>query len=147
MSLIQILEPRTFKKKQQILSELDECLEIYFVLRGSFEAGFSINNKKIYRLMYSQNKTIGAFNVVFNKRSQYLIRASSLMNCFGCRKRSFLNLLDLYPEFGRQLKIIIFSNYDRNFRKPLLKKKRDLIIALSQRKDYNQILVLDNQDE
>ena len=48
-----MLEPRFFKSQKIIYDELDEVRELYFVMKGSFDIGYEINNRKIYRLRFN----------------------------------------------------------------------------------------------
>ena len=52
-----------------------------------------------------------------------------------------------FPEFEKQIMIKIFDDYDRSIRQPMNKKKQQHIKKMQQRKDYDQILCLKNQDE
>jgi CRP-like cAMP-binding protein len=71
------LEPRFFKTNQIIAEELDESLEFYFVLKGTFDIGYEINKKKYYRIKFGPGNVIGAFNLNFHYRFQIAIRAGS----------------------------------------------------------------------
>lgn len=99
--MIEYLEPTPYAPNQCIVNELDECLEIYFVLSGKFDVGYNINNRRYYRLRFYQGRMINAFNVHFDRRSDFIIRASSALNCFAYRKGNWKELMALYPEFER----------------------------------------------
>lgn len=81
--LVRHLIPRFFKTNQIIAEELDESLEFYFVMKGTFDFGYEINKKKYYRIKFGPGNVIGAFNLTFNYRSQFTIRAGTTMHCFA----------------------------------------------------------------
>jgi len=64
------------------------------------------------------------------------------MHCFGYSKKSWRTLMEHFPEFNRQLSIIIFSLYDKQIRKPMIEKKFSHLRGIAERNDYDQILVL-----
>lgn len=119
------LEPRFFERGDEIFKELDECHEFFFVLKGKYVAGYQINNRTYYRLKFGEGTLLGAFNVMFRKRSHFIMKCSSFMNCLGCRKQNWRVLMDNYPEFEFQLKIKFYNLYEKLIRKPLMKKKED----------------------
>ena len=45
------------------------------------------------------------------------------------------------------MNIIIFSLYDKQIRKPMIEKKFKHLRLLAERKDFDQILFLQNQDD
>jgi len=71
------LEPRFFKANKIIAEELDESLELYFVLKGTFDIGYEINKKKYYRIKFGPGNVIGAFNLLFHYRFQFTFKAAS----------------------------------------------------------------------
>jgi hypothetical protein len=46
---MQHLEVRYFDAGQHISKELDECLEVLFVVSGRYNVGYEVNNKEKYR--------------------------------------------------------------------------------------------------
>ena len=42
-------EIRHFQPQEMICYELDECLEVYFVMDGKYNVGYQINNTKFWR--------------------------------------------------------------------------------------------------
>ena len=55
--------------------------------------------------------------------------------------------MDTFPEFKRQIGIIIFNLYEKQIRRPMISKKMDHLRQLSERNDFNQILYIQNQDD
>ena len=134
--MIEFLEPKPFEPYQCITNELDECLEIFFVLSGKFDVGYNINNRKFYRLRFVEGRMINAFNVHFDRRSEFMIRAFSFVNCFAYRKANWKQLMALYPDFERQIKITIFSLYEKQIRIPMMKKRKQHLEQIKKRNDY-----------
>ena len=99
--LIKNLEPRFFQGNQVIAEELDESLELYFVLKGTFDIGYEINKKKYYRIKFGPSNVIGAFNLTFHYRFQFAIRAGSSMHCLSYNKKNWFELMNQFPEFQR----------------------------------------------
>jgi CRP-like cAMP-binding protein len=93
LDLLAKLEPRFFEAKKVIFRELDECQEFYFVLKGGYMAGYGLNNRNHYRLRFGPGSLLATFNVLFNKRSYFILKSSSFMECFGCRRQNLKELL------------------------------------------------------
>lgn len=69
--LLHCLEPRVQSKQQIIFDELAEVNEVIFFTKGVVDIGFEINRKINYVLRLDRDILIGAYNVVYNKRSKY----------------------------------------------------------------------------
>ena len=65
------LEPRIYKMNEIIYEELDDALEILFVMRGTYNVGYILNQQAAYRLQFTDRTIIAGFNMVFNKRIMY----------------------------------------------------------------------------
>lgn len=128
-----------------ILRELDEVGEITFVMAGRYDLGYELNNRKNYSLQFKSKTQIGAYNVFFKVRSESLIRAATNMRCFTYRKENWKVLMSNFPEFEKQLIVKIHDHYEHRIRQPLEAKKREHIEQLEKRKDYQQMLVLNEQ--
>lgn len=84
------LEVRRFNPCDQIINELDESSELYFVQSGRYDIGYEINNKKTYRLQFGARTLIGAFATTFNQRHYFLYQAKSKIDAFALRKKSWI---------------------------------------------------------
>jgi hypothetical protein len=71
-SIMQSLEPIKFEKNTIILNELDEVSEVTFIIGCQYHVGFSLNREMHFRL--KMKVAIGAYNLTFNKRSQYIFK-------------------------------------------------------------------------
>ena len=73
--MLQHLEPLKFIKKEHIHQEFDDVDEIYFVERGKVVIGYDINKTKKYCLQYTDKLVIGAYELSFNKKSNFVYTA------------------------------------------------------------------------
>jgi len=88
------LELRNFEAKEVIHKELDECLDVIFVENGRYDYGYEINKKKIYRIQFGCSTMIGGFEMNFQQRFQFNIRANSEIQGYGIRKKNWIKILD-----------------------------------------------------
>lgn len=77
-----------------IAHELEEVLEVLFVEQGRYDFGYEINKKKFLRRQFGDSTVIGGFNVCFNKRHFFIIRARTDLSCLSIRKEKFVRLID-----------------------------------------------------
>lgn len=68
IKLLRHLEPRVFEPKEIIYQELDNADEMYFVMDGRFDVGYTINKTAKYRLQFGDRAVIAGFNMVYHKR-------------------------------------------------------------------------------
>ena len=136
------METRYFDAQEVIYKELEECNDIIFVQKGSFNIGYEINKKIKLRYRFGPRNYIGAFNVCFYKRSFFHYEAQTIINGLGIRKSKILTLLDEYSHFKDCFYLNALDHYDFRIRKPLLKKKNFEIEQIKLRKDYDQLLYL-----
>ena len=66
------LEPRFYKSNKIIYNELDEILEITFLIKGTFAVGFEINKFKKQVKVYGKGSTIGGYNCIMSKKSYFI---------------------------------------------------------------------------
>ena len=55
------LEVRYFHQGEKICQELDECLEIHFVIDGKYDVGYEVNKICRFRRQFDPSTIIGAF--------------------------------------------------------------------------------------
>ena len=92
LALLYHLEVRRFYPHKIIYKELEECQEIYFVMKGLYSVGFEINKIMKYRLQFSPRTAIGGFNMQFGKRMLFIFKADTELDCLSIRKKNFFNL-------------------------------------------------------
>lgn len=124
IKLLQALEPRSFKKADIIYRDLEEVEEVIFVTRGEFAIGYTINNQEYLALKMRERNVIGDMSILFRRRSEFLYRSLSHIDCQAIRKHAFYEILDKYKEFGMKLKAKSFHHYRDIIRRPVLDHKR-----------------------
>jgi hypothetical protein len=70
---------------------------------------------------------IGDYSVVFRKRSEFLYKALTDMDCYGLRKNRLYQILDKYKEYSGKIKKKITQRYNEIVRKNVLEHKEDII--------------------
>ncbi len=81
MSIMQNLEPRQFASGETIYDDMEEVEEIIFVVSGSYTVGYKVNSTEHFALKMGPKTIVGDHSVMFNKRSEFLYRAYSNMDC------------------------------------------------------------------
>jgi hypothetical protein len=56
--------------------ELQECNELMFVMEGRYNVGFEINKKEFFRRHFGPSTIIGGFQMCFQTRFLFVMRAS-----------------------------------------------------------------------
>ena len=94
IEIISKLEPIEYEAKQTIFDELEEVNEIVFLIDVAFQVGFTINNKKYFR-MEIKNKGIGVFYCTFNKKSTYVFRTKQACEvAYFVRKKNWSKIIN-----------------------------------------------------
>ena len=123
IKFMQKLEPRQHCTGDIILRDMEEVEEIQFVIKGDFTVGYSINNEEFLALKMSDRNVIGDISIMFRRRSEFLYRAISDMDCQAIRRHNFYEIVDKYKEFGAKLKEKAFKRYKEIIRKPVINHK------------------------
>jgi len=89
MEIMQNLEPRHIVADETIYDDMEEVEEIIFVTSGTYTIGYTINSNEYFALKLGSKSIIGDYSVMFNKRSEFLYRAFSNMDCQAIRKCNF----------------------------------------------------------
>ena len=72
--MMRALEPRYEDGQQILIKELEEVNEVLFFNKGTYEIGYEFNGEPHYRIRYKNTNLIGAYNVTFFKKSQFLYK-------------------------------------------------------------------------
>jgi hypothetical protein len=59
--LMSNLEIRNFDAGKLVVKELDECMELLFVMDGKYDIGYEINKKYHWRRQFGHSIVIGGF--------------------------------------------------------------------------------------
>ena len=92
-SILNNLEPLQYNKKQHILEEFDDVNEILFVSSGKVVIGYDINRTKKYCLQFQDKVVIGAYEITFNKKSNFNYTALSHVSGYFIRKSNWYDAL------------------------------------------------------
>jgi len=68
-----------------------------------------------------KKSVIGDYYVMFQKRSEFIYKALTQMECFALRKKNFFELVERYPEMARKLKFQVLRRYKDIIRVPLVR--------------------------
>ena len=72
--VMRYLEPRFYKGEELIYEELEEVLEITFVMTGTFYVGYEINKIVKMKIQLPLGTTFGGINCSFLKRSMLIYK-------------------------------------------------------------------------
>lgn len=121
------LELRRFPKDYYICYELDECDEILMVDKGFYLVGYNVNNFEYFTRLYGKSSIIGAYNVIFRMRQEFLIKTQTQMEAYAIRRMNMHKILQKYRYFEVPMKQKAISTYSSNIYFPLTKEKNLLI--------------------
>ena len=65
IEVMKSLVPRRIMSGEVIFEELDEILEMTFVMSGSFLVGYELNKKRNFVVSQTEGKVIGEYNIMF----------------------------------------------------------------------------------
>jgi len=97
------LEFRSYHQGKILINELDECLEIMFVEKGTYEIGYQINNKNRFIKKMGMFSNIGGYQLINSKRFEFIYRTKTVLLGQAIRKEHFLIILSDWPEFSNQI--------------------------------------------
>ena len=143
-----MLEVRQHKGYKIIFEELDEVTEIFFVIEGTYAAGFELNNQKFFKYKYFSKSIIGGFNVIAHVRSQFVFKTITKLKSFALRKTSWQILRNLNSNFTQQMSIHMINNYYHQVFEPLLILKQEQMDIFASRLDYHTVMMnrIDKKD-
>ena len=70
-----------------------------FVTKGTYDFGYEVNKKKMFRRQYGRDTIFGGFEVTFRNRHIFLVRTHSELQGFAVQKTKWLLLLDEFNQF------------------------------------------------
>ena len=134
--ILKALEPICIPAKEIIYYELDEVNEIIFVEEGKYDVGYEINKVKKFKLRLTKNSVIGAFNVLFDRRQNFIYRAYTDCKGYFIRKIGWKKILNMYPEFKPILRKKVLFEFFFQVRKPIDRFKLQEIEKYNTRNDF-----------
>lgn len=130
-----------YHSKTIIYEELDEANEVTFIHRGSIELGYEINKRKKF-ILRRERVLLGCFELMNDIRFQFVIRAGRQCSGYFIRKKNWAKLEDIFPQGYEHIQQRCASDYLRFMKTPIEKKRNEDISYFRKRKDYTQIVVL-----
>lgn len=130
------LEVRHYDAGKLINQELDECLEVLFVMQGKYNIGYEVNKIKRYRRQFGPSTIIGGFQMCFHKRYLFTIQAQTDVKCYAIRKEKWFKIMLDFPDMYRIVKQKCFNFYFNQIFRPLIKQKQQDIEQFGERNDY-----------
>lgn len=76
LEIMKCLKPRRYFEGNIIFTELQEVLEMTFVLKGMFKVGYEINKKRKFIVNHGEGKVIGEYNVLFMQPCVHIFKCS-----------------------------------------------------------------------
>lgn len=137
IDLLDSLEFRMYQPGTLIANELGECNEVLFVQQGMYNVGYQINNKVYYRKQLGKQSTIGGFQIMFNKRFQFIYKTCNIVKGLSVRKESFIQIASSWPEFMPQMRTKFWKFYAQNIYWTLIQRKEIDIMDYKYRSDFN----------
>ena len=102
--------------------------------------GFNVNNCEHLKLLFGRSSQIGAYNVLFMMRHEFIIKSLTELSCFSLRMRNIRDIFAENPQFERPLQLKVISNYARQIYYPLKKHKNNIVQKFNERKDFEQVI-------
>ena len=72
------------------MDEMDEALEIYFVMKGAIGVGFQVNKMRNFTLKFKNHCVVGGYNCSFFRRSDYIWECLTLCEGYFIFKSDWL---------------------------------------------------------
>ena len=94
---MKFLEPRKYDENEIIYEELQEVLEITFVMTGTFYVGYEINKIVKMKIQLPPGTSFGAFNCCFLKRCMFIYKCKNPMTGFAMRRNNWQELAEQFP--------------------------------------------------
>ena len=84
--------PRRYSNNEIIYHELDQILEMTFIVEGKCLIGYEMNKQIKYKVSYSEGKVIGEYNVLFMKDSKHVYKCKNSINGFALSRKGWMDL-------------------------------------------------------
>ena len=132
--------PRRFSAGNYIYNEDDDAEELYLILKGVINVGFTIQGNKFSVEELSKDSVIGDYYVVKNRKSEFFFEAQNVIESIGIPKEHFLNVLNTHPKKKDLIIPKILSGYQK-FREKMIKEQKRRLEGYNLINDYYDIVV------
>ena len=146
LEVMKSLVPRRCVAGEIILHELEEVLEMTFVLSGTFLVGYDINKTRKFVVSHSEGKVIGEYNIMFMQQSLYIVKCKVDIFGYALSRRAWQHLRAEYAVYTRQLMKKCFRNAHRDIIMPIYASKQTMIKHYQSRADSKNIVVVHEQE-
>lgn len=146
--MMKFLEPRKYAEKTIIYEELQEILEVTFVLSGTYYVGYEINKVKKMKQHRPPHTILGGFESCFQKKSMFIYKCNMEITGYGIRRKNWVEIEEEFEFMAQEFKRHIFKDYEEEVRNPLLEHKAKDFAVLENRADLTSVVAInDNGDE
>lgn len=84
-----------------MIDEAESVDEIFFLTKGHFIVGYNINDVKKYCMQFKDRGIIGAYEVTYSKKSEFIYTAFSYIEGFFIRVRNWVEIISENPDVTR----------------------------------------------
>ena len=112
MKLLRSLEPVQERSQVTLIYELEDVNEVTFWMQGIYQIGYHFNGEDYFKIFYRNSNVIGAYNVSYNVKSEYIYRTVSQCNGFFVRKKAWHNILKNHDQMAHIFKAKIARDYE-----------------------------------
>ena len=123
-NIIYNLEPFEYHKKEHILEEFDDVNSILFVDSGKIIIGYDINRTKKYCLQFTDKCVIGAYEITFNKKSNFVYTALTYVFGYFIRKANWYDALEIDTNIRNVMKKNILLEFITKIRSKVSVNKK-----------------------
>lgn len=109
--LLTKLEPRFERRRTVIYDELEDVDDVLFITKGHLVIGYEINKVKKYTLIMKDKAIVGAHDVTYGKKSQFVYTALTDIEGFFIRVQNWHTILRENPEIAPQVILKITMAY------------------------------------
>jgi len=113
MEIMQALEPIRLEKDTTLFNELDEITEVYFLMTGTYEIGFTANLQSFFPMRYQHYSVIGAYGVTYLRRSMFIYKTVTLAQGYFVRRQHWKVILDSNDRnVINEFKVCIYNEFE-----------------------------------
>lgn len=95
-----------------------------FVIKGEYLIGYTVNNIEHFALKLHDRTVIGDMSIMFRRRSEFMYKAITYIDCQSIRKQAYYDIVENYHEYGMKIKAKTFNRYKDLIRRPVLEHKK-----------------------
>ena len=113
LAVMKSFVPRRYDENELIYAELDDILEMTFVIKGKYHVGYEINKKKKYVVSLGEGNIIGEYHVLFAQKNMHIIKCAEEIFGYAISRRSWNEIQEEFEYFTENLKKKCFKTANR----------------------------------